>query len=258
MISNEIYFKVPAMPYPVMKGKQQARDVKGNIIYKEQIVAKERPRFGCNRKTGRTFTYSNDKSVKFEKWVREHYFKAYPSNIGVFNNNTQDVQIVGEQFLGCKEYGCDVPCIKYRTLNFQNCKDCLYRRKNLKLELDIFLKDERHIDVDNIIKIVLDALNRVCFYDDTQFVAKSARLYTNADHEGLEISLSVIPTYFNVNSGTGVGTYSLTNLPKEAILQYLEGFLSYSKDNDNKLFSWIERCDSRKFVKEWINRKKGI
>ena len=117
--------------------------------------------------------------------------------------------------------------------------------------MDIFFKDERLGDKDNIEKIVQDSLNKVCFFDDTQIIAGEPSVYLNSEVERIEVTISKMPMIFK--NGVLVGGYSFKKL---SILEAKE-FVTFIvkkgiiKEPDYEGFiKYFNRCDTRKYVKE--------
>jgi hypothetical protein len=254
-IKNSICFEVPAMSVDVMTknpltGKKMVkRDDQGRPISVEKILPKERPRFGHTKK-GVPITFNTSHNIDFEEWIRHAYFQAYHSSCGVICNGkpwgTSNV------FLGCQWLGEDHPCDRFRKgKDFEECKKCIYRRKNLSLVLGVYLKDDRHLDLDNLLKIVLDALNKVCYYDDMLFVDKRV-LYIpySAQKEHLTVAIAVLPEH--LKDGSLVGGYSFKGLSATAAEQYATFLLEMPHTgihaNKKTFVEYIERCDGRTYI----------
>lgn len=259
--SKIVEWIVPGMSVDVytkdkITGKRvKKRDVNGKVVSVTKIMAKERPRFALTQKKDvfgkikfQKRVYSTSNTTDFESWIRTNFFKKYRSNYGVCTKKGKTIP-VHEYFIGCMRYGKDVPCTDFRTgQDFKSCKNCKDRRKNLRLDLLVFLKDERHIDLDNIVKIVLDAMNSVCFFDDTQFTVKHVMLVPYAKQEQLAIRIYEQPVQW-VN-GSLVGNYPLHNLlVKDAreYVNYLYGVLGLSRYKD-EFKDYLKRCDKRNLI----------
>ena len=104
------------------------------------IVGKQRPRF--NRRTGLTYTPFNTK--QYESAVRAAYISKYPSGQWVTNK--------------------EQPISVSMTFHFAMPNSWSRKKKELK-EGKLCLK---HIDIDNCYKSVTDALNGLCYPDDSQ------------------------------------------------------------------------------------------
>lgn len=103
-----------------------------------EIVGKGRPRF---TRTGHTYT--PQKTIDYENQIK----KAYRYN-----------------YTYCSKKALRIKIIAY----FKIAKSTSKKRKQLMLDDNI--KCTKKPDVDNIQKIVLDALNKVAYLDDTQVV----------------------------------------------------------------------------------------
>jgi len=243
-------FTVPAMSCDVYtKNKITNKRVKkigsnGQVVTVKKIIPKERPRFSSKSKS--VFTPENTSS--FESWIRNKFFEAYPGNCGVYVKNK--AVPVHSAFLGCRTYGENVPCLKYRKgRDFLDCQVCQYRRKNLILNLNVYLKDERHLDLDNVVKIVLDALEKVCFFNDSQFVVKHVELIPHSEKEKLEIEIGVLPVTFK--KGSLVGGYPISRLSVKEASDYITNFKNeflMGADKVPELLEYLLRCDKRKYI----------
>lgn len=263
---TSISFTIPAMPVPVHTKVNNRtivkRDAAGRPITVNRILPKARARFGGVSKKGKVITFTNDKTRNFEEWIRAAFFKTYPGSNGVFVNG-QGVA-THCSFLGCTWFGETNPCVRFRTNhNFSACKACGYRRKNLKLTMEAHLIDDRHIDLDNIEKIALDALNRVCFYDDSQFSEKFIKLVPFSAEEKMIVRIDVLPEVWD---GMSIcNAYKLKNLSVSAAnvyVQYLtrkllqpiletNWLMGYTSDEVVAAFiSYLRRADDRLYVNQ--------
>jgi hypothetical protein len=232
-----IKFIVPAIDVPVYTKKGNKRVKKktsfGKVITTNKILPKERPRFS---KTG---IYTSTNTVLFSEHIRKCFFDKYDYK-GVFYKGEP---FKTYQFLGCTWFGEDKPCNRYIDKDFRTCSSCRYRRKNLYLYLRVFLKNERHIDLDNIVKIVLDSLEKTCFFNDSQFSKKEVDLIPYSESERLEISLSVMPTHFK--HGSLVGAYTLKNLTIDDAYNYIKNIITNAPDIKEDVLKYVKRCDNR-------------
>lgn len=241
---HKLELTIPAMKFPVKtknkitKKTENKKDAFGTIIYSEKIVPKERPRF--NSHTGHAHSAPN--TVAFEKHIRQQFFKQYPSNNIV--KTTKGMEQVGRTFLGCKQYGNTTPCYLFKQ-GFKDCKTCKYRRKNLKITTKVFLIDDRHIDLDNVLKIILDALEHVCFYNDSQFAYKQIELIPFAQSERIESVMETLPVEFSDNSLKHA--YAIRQLPMKLALTYIQELFTYKIVSLN-FFNYINRSEKRKAV----------
>jgi Holliday junction resolvase RusA-like endonuclease len=223
---DEVEFVIPAMKVAVKtkvgKRKVMKRNPDGTPIYDYRIFAKERPRFA--RRGGKAFVYNNPNTENFEKHIRLHY----PTD--------------KHHYLGCRVYN-EKECCK--NFSVSNCKGCKSRRKNLGIDIKVYLRDERHIDLDNILKIVLDALDKVCFFDDTQFAIKRIELIPNTEIEHLSVRLYAFNPYFV--DGIPVGLYTLKNLPVEFAMAHIKDLFGRT-GNEEAFIAWVKRVEDRKQV----------
>jgi hypothetical protein len=273
-----IEFVVPAMPVAVKTQNESGKKVKktdamGNIVQDHRIIPKERPRmsyrspkasggiidavrqqYGASSDEftafhkGKPIVYTSENTTKFEAWIRKYFFNIYPSNLGIKNKNKY--MQVDEIFLGCQRPNETAPCTLFRTnADFKSCKECLYRRKNLALDLEIFVKNDHHLDGDNVVKIVLDALNHVCFYDDGQFILKKAQMFFWAKEEHLKIKIGVVPPFFK--QGNLCAGYAFRQLPVEIAKSYVEylGKNCLMSDQFQDFIDYLDRCDRRAYIK---------
>jgi len=266
---TSVSFEVPAMSFAVKTknvfGKQVVkRDKDMQLMSVSKIVPKERPRFGRDNK-GNSRVFTPKGTHDFEAWIRRHFFLAYPSCGGVY---WQDKGWpVADNFLGCRWWGEERPCQRYfNSKNFLDCQACTMRRKNLSLTLEVHLKDERHMDLDNVMKIVLDAMNHVCYYDDTQFVDKHVTLVPySAEGEHLKVRMEVQPA--QLISGSVVGGYAIKNMIVERAKEYIFHLVKQltavvGRDTAIDLVvKYVRRCDSRKYtdnLESWLSQSKDV
>ena len=109
-------------------------------------MGKQRPRYSTYN--GYVRTYTPQKTINYESLIVHEYNNKY----------------------GKLMFERDIP-IKATIIAYFGLKSGDYGKKGLnksgreKLEIGYSTK---HLDIDNIIKIVLDALNSICFVDDKQ------------------------------------------------------------------------------------------
>ncbi|MBS5368323.1 MAG: RusA family crossover junction endodeoxyribonuclease [Coprobacillus cateniformis] len=101
-----------------------------------KVRGKGRPRFMRNR-----HTYTDSKTVEYERLIKASYLKH--------------TNYVSQNSIRMSMYVCFAP----------NKTDT---KKNKVLKLLNKLWPSKKPDVDNVIKVVLDALNKVAYSDDTQ------------------------------------------------------------------------------------------
>ena len=112
---------------------------------------KARPRVVQNRYTGKSVAYTPTKTGNYEDLIRWSY------------------KAVGGKYLGEKTLQVDIQAFYPIPKAFSKVKT------NDAINGDI--RPTTKPDCDNIIKVVLDALNGVAFYDDKQIVAVSCNKY---------------------------------------------------------------------------------
>lgn len=102
------------------------------------VIGKGRPRF-----TRAGHTYTPEKTERYEKAIAKAYRNRY-------------------------DY-CSSKALKVKILVYTRiAKSASKKRKQMMM--DDMIKCTKKPDIDNIQKIVLDALNKVAYYDDTQVV----------------------------------------------------------------------------------------
>lgn len=139
-MENEVTFTVPGKP----QGKARARTVK-------------------NKHTGATMSYTPEKNVLYENFIKDRYLNACK---GMFlERKPVEMEIVAR---------------------FLPAKSISKKRRALMLEgKELPLKKP---DADNIIKVVADALNGLAYHDDSQIVSSNVKkIYAATD--GLDITV---------------------------------------------------------------------
>ena len=254
-------FDVPAMSVDVMTknaaGKKVVKlDAKGHPMSVEKVLPKERPRF-FHTKGGKNIAYTTQKTMDFESWIRRSFFERYPGQGGVWHKGKP--WPVHTTFIGCYKHHLNTqPCTHFRQCkDFLDCQVCDSRRKNLSLLVEVHIKDDRSMDLDNVIKIVLDALNNVCFYDDVQFCQKHVELIPYAAVEHLRVKIASVAPY--MHKGSVVGCYSIKKMRVEDAKEYAKNLLEHlcmRKDIEDvviirrEFFEFLQRCDGRRYVEE--------
>lgn len=115
------------------------------FTYYGEIKGKGRPRF---RNTGKFIqTYTDSKTRDYEMSLKEAYLQANQ-----------------ESYMN-PETPLELTLVVYQEIPKSTSK------KKAKEMLDGYIRPTKKPDADNIIKSVLDSLNKVAFYDDTQFIA---------------------------------------------------------------------------------------
>lgn len=123
-----------------------------SFVVKGKPIGKQRPRTVRNRYTGKTVTYTPDKTKAYENEVAEAYRRKSKT---IFKG-----------------------AISMNIIVFvKQPKKLIYPRPTVKP------------DIDNIAKTILDALNCVAYADDKQVVKLSiAKYYGNDDYVSVSIS----------------------------------------------------------------------
>lgn len=121
---------------------------------------KQRPRFSRISKT----VYTPTKTAKYEKQIA----KAYTDAGGKCIPAECYVSVSVSAFF-------PIP----KSYSKKKCEDCLERR----------LRPDKKPDMDNILKVVLDALNRVAYVDDKQVVELIGRKYYTESEGFLWVSV---------------------------------------------------------------------
>lgn len=120
-------------------------------------MGKQRPRYSSYG--GFVRTYTPQKTINYESLIAHEYNEKY----------------------GKLMFDRDEPIKAYITAYFGLTK-ADFGKKGLNKsgrEKIQSVYSTKHLDIDNVIKIVLDALNSICFVDDKQVVAvESSKVYT--------------------------------------------------------------------------------
>lgn len=117
-------------------------------------VGKQRPKFSTFN--GQAIAYTPAKTVSYENLVKLSY----------------------QQQCNDKPYEKDVPLRAEITAYFPIPKSTSMKRK--KMMLDGIIRHTKKCDADNLAKAVLDALNGIAYYDDSQVCELSvSKLYSD-------------------------------------------------------------------------------
>jgi Holliday junction resolvase RusA-like endonuclease len=128
-------------------------------------VGKSRPKFSTVN--GRAMAYTPAKTVNYETLVKLSY----------------------QQQCNDKPYEKDIPLRAEITAYFPIPKSASMKRKKMMLEGQI--RHTKKCDADNLAKAVLDALNGIAYYDDSQVCELSvSKLYS--DNPRVIVSISEI------------------------------------------------------------------
>lgn len=122
-----------------------------NFIVEGKPQGKARPRVVQNRYTGRSVAYTPIKTGNYEDLIRWSYKAA------------------GGEYLGEKVLQVDIKAFYPIPKSYSKAKR--------QAATDDTLRPTSKPDCDNIVKVVLDALNGVAYYDDKQVVSVSCNKY---------------------------------------------------------------------------------
>ena len=132
------------------------------FIVEGKPQGKARPRVVQNRYTGKSVAYTPIKTGNYEDLIRWNYKAA------------------GGEYLGEKVLQVDIKAFYPIPKAFSKAKT------NDAINGD--MRPTSKPDCDNIVKVVLDALNGVAYYDDKQVVSVSCNKYYG-DHGYLQITI---------------------------------------------------------------------
>lgn len=108
--------------------------------------AKERPKFSRNMRTGKVKVYTPKGTSNYEETVRWRYRNEF----------------------GLQKFEPDVPLMVIVKVHCYIPRSTSKKKRSL-ME-DNYLKPTKKPDVDNVLKIILDSLNKVAYDDDKQVV----------------------------------------------------------------------------------------
>ena len=132
-------------------------------------VGKGRPRFS-GTKNGRVHTYTPDKTAQYEKLVKRHWKES------------------GGKSFGEKQVAVDI----YAYFPIPKS----YSKKRVQEIIDNNEKPTKKPDCDNIIKIVLDALNGLAYDDDKHVVSVCCiKLYATHNKPRVAVAVYDAPSY---------------------------------------------------------------
>lgn len=114
-------------------------------------IGKQRPKFSTFN--GHATAYTPQKTVNYENLVKLSY----------------------QQQCGDKPYSKDVPLRAEITAYFPMPKSISMKRRKMMLEGKI--RPTKKVDIDNCMKIIFDALNKIAYYDDAQIVSTCCEKY---------------------------------------------------------------------------------
>ena len=114
-------------------------------------IGKQRPKFSTFN--GHAMAYTPQKTVNYETLVKLSY----------------------QQQCNDKPYEKDIPLRAEITAYFPIPKSASMKRKKMMLEGQI--RPTKKVDIDNCMKIIFDALNKIAYYDDAQIVSTCCEKY---------------------------------------------------------------------------------
>jgi Holliday junction resolvase RusA-like endonuclease len=133
-------------------------------------MGKQRPRY--SNYGGYVRTYTPQKTINYESLVVHEYNEKYGKLI-FDKEEPVSAEIIAYFPLSKVDYG----------------KKGLSKSGREKMSMVYCTK---HLDLDNIVKIVLDSLNSICFFDDKQVVSVIAHKVWTTDTPRVEIKLESI------------------------------------------------------------------
>ena len=131
-------------------------------------MGKQRPRYSMYN--GNVRTYTPQKTINYESLIAHEYNEKY-GQLVFDREEPVRVRICAYFGLSKADYG----------------KKGLNKSGREKVEMGYCTK---HLDLDNIIKIVLDALNSICYVDDKQVVIIESEKHWTTETPRVEIILS--------------------------------------------------------------------
>lgn len=147
-------------------------DIKSKKMVKLTILGepmgKQRPRYSTYK--GYVRTYTPQKTINYESLIVHEYNEKY-----------------GQLMFDREEPVKVRICAYFGLTNGDYGKKGLNKSGRAKMEMGYCTK---HLDLDNIIKIVLDALNSICYVDDKQVVIVESEKHWTEDTPRVEVILS--------------------------------------------------------------------
>lgn len=140
-------------------------------------MGKQRPRYSSYNGYVRTYTPQN--TINYESLVAHEYNEKY----------------------GRLMFDRDTPITAYIYAYFPLAKNDFGKKGLNKSGREKISKVYcmKHVDIDNIIKIILDSLNSICFVDDKQVVSVVATKQWTLETPRVEIILESAEKYENQN-----------------------------------------------------------
>lgn len=133
-------------------------------------MGKQRPRYSMYN--GIVRTYTPQKTINYESLIAHEYNEKYGK---LMFERDRPLKIVVDAYFGLSksDYG----------------KKGLNKSGREKLEMRYCTK---HLDVDNVVKVVMDALNSICYVDDKQIVCVEAYKVWTTETPKVEITIMEI------------------------------------------------------------------
>lgn len=117
--------------------------------------------------------WGNPQGKKRPRFARQgNYVRAYTDKETVSYENLVKLSFINS---GCKKYVGEIP-LKVEIDFYMSIPKSTSKKKYIKM-LSNEIRPLKKIDLDNGIKIILDALNKVAFDDDKQVIEVSARKF---------------------------------------------------------------------------------
>lgn len=156
------------LPTPPANGREgkETKSVTFHVPGKPQ--GKARARTVRNRETGRTMTYTPEETVLYENLIKAMYINAARGD-------------------GFAKFGKGTPVKLVVRIRYAPPASASKRKREQMLAGEVYpLKKP---DIDNIIKVVADALNGIAYHDDAQVMTVNAKKVYSAQ-EGLDVTVS--------------------------------------------------------------------
>ena len=130
-------------------------------------MGKQRPRYSMYK--GIVRTYTPQKTINYESLIAHEYNEKYGK---LMFERDKPLKIVVDAYFGLSksDYG----------------KKGLNKSGREKLEMRYCTK---HLDIDNVVKVVMDALNSICYVDDKQIVCVEAYKVWTTETPKVEITI---------------------------------------------------------------------
>ena len=135
------------------------------LVILGEPVGKQRPRYSMYN--GIVRTYTPQKTINYESLIVHEYNEKYGK---LMFEREEPISVVINAYFGLSssDYG----------------KKGLNKSGREKMSMGYCTK---HIDLDNVVKAVMDALNSICYYDDKQVVVINACKFWTESNPRVEI-----------------------------------------------------------------------